>query len=171
VRFHPCCLFLFAGALAAQQRPIQFMEDPAFHRQAPRIEGADSTSQSPGLARAVGDTVTLLEEPTLVIPPGQPDGLGQGLFRFVLAPGETVAWQLTFDAGELAQSLRPAKVPGTAAPSASTRAQLERMNGWGRAARNKGLIFTNHQKEPLPLILVVEGDIGQPFRVAIQRRR
>lgn len=124
-----------------------------------------------GPVKVVENDVTLLEEVSLLIPSGQPDDEGQMLYRFTLVPGETVTWKLTFDAGQLSQHLMSDRKVGAPAPSATTRSQLTRMNGWVEAARNKGLEFTNNQQEPLPLILVVKGDIGHPFTIAIKRSR
>lgn len=167
-----CCLALIATTVWAQQpkslNEKPFPESPTYHS---RNTDKPADAAASVIAKAVGDEVTLLEEASLLIPPGQPEGQGHLLFRFTVAPDETVAWTLTFAKGEMSQSLRLARIAGAPAPSATTRGQLSRMNGWGAAIRNKGLEFTNNQKEPLPIILVVEGDIGHPFRVAIKRIR
>ncbi len=94
---------------------------------------------------------------------------GLKLYRFTLAPGETLITNILCDpTDEVTQRFGLLSGPSFTPTSAST-IQLARINRLSRQQRTSRIEFRNMERRPFPLLLVVYGSAGYPYKVQITR--
>ena len=100
---------------------------------------------------------------------GGPQDNGLKLYRFTLAPGEKMTSQITSDGADwVTQRFGDLSGPNFTASSAS-KGQINRINRLNRQQRATKINFTNLENRPFPLLLVVYGQVGHPYKIHISR--
>lgn len=167
------------------------MAQPALRGQAPPSQPitAGQNQMVP-----VGPEVLLIEEASLPLDPSlqsssQPAGStnfaargaatyaedaspkdnGIKLYRFTVAQGETLSTQVESDSAD-AVTQRFGLLSGpTFTPAANSKGQINRINRLSRQQRTTKVEFKNTEGRPFPLLLIVYGLVGHPYKVHITR--
>lgn len=94
---------------------------------------------------------------------------GLKLYRFTLSPGETLITNILCDpADEVTQRFGFLSGPSFMPTTASTM-QLHRVNRLSRQQRTLRIEYRNTERRPFPLLLVVYGSVGYPYKVQVTR--
>jgi hypothetical protein len=94
---------------------------------------------------------------------------GMKLYRFTLAPKETLTTQITSDAAEVVTQRFGLLSGPTFTPSAASKGQIARVNRLSRQQRSTKIEFKNPEDRPFPLLLIVYGQVGHPYKIQILR--
>lgn len=137
----------------------------------------------------VAPEVRLIEEDSLIIDPslqsssnpsnpsrgaklsedGRSGDNGLKMYRFTLAPGETLTTQIKCElADAITQQIGNLSGPDFT-PSAPSKAQMARINRSSRQQRTTKIEYKNLEQRPFPYLLIVYGQVGHAFKIQISR--
>jgi hypothetical protein len=95
---------------------------------------------------------------------------GMKLYRFTLAPRESITTHLSSDLTNIVtQRFGLLSGPGFV-PSAASKGQINRVNRLNRQQRTTKIEFHNEEDRPFPLLLIVYGQVGHPYKIEIARK-
>lgn len=94
---------------------------------------------------------------------------GMKLYRFTLAPKETLSTQITSDAADVVTQRFGLLSGPTFTPSAASKSLIARINRLSRQQRATKIEFKNPEDRAFPLLLIVYGQVGHPYKVLISR--
>jgi hypothetical protein len=94
---------------------------------------------------------------------------GMKLYRFTLAPGETLATKVLCEPADEVTQRFGLLSGATFTPSTDSKARIARTNRLSRQQRTTRLEFKNSEPRPFPLMLIVYGSSGHPYKIQISR--
>lgn len=94
---------------------------------------------------------------------------GLKMFRFTLAPGETLITQIkAAESNAITQQIGNLSGPDFT-PTSASKAQMSRINRGSRQQRSNKIEYKNLEPRPFPFLLIVYGQAGHPFQIVISR--
>jgi 3-oxoacyl-(acyl-carrier-protein) synthase len=94
---------------------------------------------------------------------------GIKLYRFTLAPKETLTTQVSSDVADVVTQRFGLLSGPNFTPSAASKSQINRINRLSRQQRTTRIDFKNTEERPFPLLLIVYGVVGHPYKIQISR--
>ncbi len=94
---------------------------------------------------------------------------GLKLYRFMVAPGETLTTKVESDAAEVVTQRFGLLSGPSFTPSAVSKGEINRINRLSRQQRTTKIEFKNFEGRPFPLLLIVYGSVGHPYKIHIAR--
>ncbi|NTW84857.1 MAG: hypothetical protein HGB30_01700 [Holophagaceae bacterium] len=98
-----------------------------------------------------------------------PKDNGIKLYRFTVAPGETLATQVQCDPVSVVTQRWGLLSGPDFTPAASSKSQITRVNRFTRQQRSTRIEFMNTEDRPFPILLIVHGTVGNPYKIHISR--
>jgi len=94
---------------------------------------------------------------------------GIKLYRFTLAPKETLTTQVSSDVADVVTQRFGLLSGPNFTPSGASKSQINRINRLSRQQRTTRIDFKNLEERPFPLLLIVYGVVGHPYKIQISR--
>lgn len=134
---------------------------------------------------------SLPADPTLQQPPARPGGStaalshgqqnygvdasakdnGMKLYRFLLAPGESFSTSILSDEATVVTQRFGLLSGPNFTPSSDSQSQITRANRQSRQQRSTKIDFRNQESRSFPLLLIVYGQVGHPYKIQITREQ
>ena len=124
----------------------------------------DPTLQTSGIPSSAGS-----RSAAAYIEDSGPKDNGMKLYRFTVAPGETLATQVQCDSVNMVTQRWGLLSGPDFTPAASSKSQVTRVNRLTRQQRSTRIEFKNTEDRPFPILLVVHGTVGNPYKILISR--
>jgi hypothetical protein len=121
-----------------------------------------TSSNDPQLSRAARSMAAYSEDAS-----AKDNGIK--LYRFTLAPKETLTTQVSSDVADVVTQRFGLLSGPNFTPSAASKSQINRINRFSRQQRTTRIDFKNTEGRPFPLLLIVYGAVGHPYKIRISR--
>jgi len=136
-----------------------------------RPQDGKSKGASSGIDSALTDRQRALRDRSMagLTEAGRSEDNGIKLFRFTLAPKETLITRIQSDDADVITQRFGLLSGPSFTPSAASKSLINRINLLSRQQRSTKLEFRNQEDRPFPLLLIVYGRVGHPYKIEISR--
>ncbi len=96
---------------------------------------------------------------------------GMKLYRFLLAPGESFSTRILSDEATVVTQRFGLLSGPSFTPASASQSQITRANRQSRQQRSTKIDFRNSEPRSFPLLLIVYGQVGHPYKIRITREQ
>lgn len=128
----------------------------------------DPTLQQPA-ARPSDSTAALQHGQQNYGDDASPKDNGMKLYRFTLAPDESFSTSIMSDEATVVTQRFGLLSGPSFTPSSDSQSQITRANRQSRQQRSTKIDFRNRESRSFPLLLIVYGQAGHPYKVQVTR--